>query len=246
MEKKEFLTEENYEKGKKKIKSIALIILIVGVVLGGALIATGIIKTKSSKTEAEKVNEERYNAAYKESEEKVAAAKERLSEIDTEKKTLSAQYDSKSQECDSLNMTDSDWYTKVNQCRREASTIKSKINELESEKFELENASYKVYYEPQIAKNYIFLSIIGGIIIIISCSVSLSIYLFAKRREIMAFTAQQVMPVAQEGIEKMSPTIGNAAGTIGKSLAQGITSGIKEGLNSQQPESTESTENKEI
>ena len=246
MEKKEFLTEENYERGKKKIKSIALIILIVGILLGGTLIATGIIKTKSSKAEAEKVNEERYNAAYKESEEKVAAAKERLDEIDTEKKTLTAQYDSKQQECDSLNMTDPDWYSKVNQCNREASAINSKITELETEKFQLENANYKVYYEPKIAKNYILLSILGGIIVISSCITSCSIYLFAKRREIIAFTAQQVMPVAQEGIEKMAPTVGNAAGTIGKSIAQGITSGIKEGLNSQNDQNPSNPENKEM
>ena len=35
------------------------------------------------------------------------------------------------------------------------------------------------------------------------------------------------MPVTQEVIDKMTPTIGNAAGTLGKNIAQGITSGIK-------------------
>ena len=42
--KKEFLSEENYERGKKKIKTIALIILIVGVLIGGSLIVTGLMK----------------------------------------------------------------------------------------------------------------------------------------------------------------------------------------------------------
>ena len=70
---------------------------------------------------------------------------------------------------------------------------------------------------------------IGGFVIIASCMIAGSVYLFSKRREITAFTAQQVMPVAQEGIEKMAPTIGNAAGTIGKGIAEGITKGIKEG-----------------
>ncbi len=59
------------------------------------------------------------------------------------------------------------------------------------------------------------LIIVGGIIMFV-----------AHRREITAYTVQQVMPVAQEGIEKMTPTIGNAAGEI----AKGITSGIKKGL----------------
>lgn len=225
-DKKEYLNEEWYQKVKKKITRISLIILIVSIVIGGGLIATGIIKTDSSKKEAAKINEERYNAAYKESEEKVAAAKQRLSDIATEKEALNKQYDSKNQECDSLNMRDSDWYTKVNQCHREASAIKSKINDLESEEFKLNNANYTVYYDKAIAKNYIFLSIIGGIVIFIGGMTALMVYVIAKKREIRAFAIQQSMPVTQEAIDKMAPTVGNAAGTI----AQGISKGIKDGL----------------
>ena len=66
------------------------------------------------------------------------------------------------------------------------------------------------------------ISAIGGIIMVI-----------AHNREIKAFTTQQIMPVAQEGIEKMAPTIGNAAGTIAQSIALGIKEGMKESDNSQ-------------
>ena len=48
------------------------------------------------------------------------------------------------------------------------------------------------------------------------------LFMTAKRRNIMAFTAQQTMPVAQEGIEKMSPTIGKAGKTIAKEVVKGI------------------------
>lgn len=44
----------------------------------------------------------------------------------------------------------------------------------------------------------------------------------AHRREITAYTTQQVMPVAQEEIEKITPTVANAAGSIAKSISQGI------------------------
>ncbi len=54
--------------------------------------------------------------------------------------------------------------------------------------------------------------------------IAFMLFLTAKRRKIMAFTAQQTMPVAQEGIEKMSPTIGKAS----KTIAKGIVEGIKE------------------
>ena len=63
-----------------------------------------------------------------------------------------------------------------------------------------------------------------------------SIYIFAKRREILSFQAQQVMPVAQEGIEKMAPTVGKAGASIAKEMApvygdiaKEISKGIKQG-----------------
>lgn len=61
------------------------------------------------------------------------------------------------------------------------------------------------------------LTIAGGIVMFI-----------AHRREITAYTTQQIMPVAQEGIQKMAPTVGSAMGTIGKELAKGIKEGINE------------------
>lgn len=53
-------------------------------------------------------------------------------------------------------------------------------------------------------------------------------FLIGNRREIMSYTTQQVMPVAQEGIEKMAPTIGKASGEIAKGIAKGIKEGLKD------------------
>lgn len=61
------------------------------------------------------------------------------------------------------------------------------------------------------------LTVAGGIVMFI-----------ANRREITAYTTQQVMPLAQEGIQKMAPTVGSAIGTIGKELVRGIREGINE------------------
>ena len=232
MEKKELLNEENYEKTKKKITTISLIILIVALLTGGTLIALGIIKTNTSKKDAEKINQERYNVAYQESQKQVAQTEQRLKEIASEKETLNLQYDAKNQECDSLDMSAKDWYSKVNQCRIEASAISSKITNLESEEFKLNNNYDKVE-----AKNYIPLSVFGGVIIFIGGMISLSIYLIAKKRDISAFAIQQSMPLAQEVIGKMAPTIGDAGKTVidkvGPSMgsaAGSIAKGIKDGL----------------
>ena len=62
-----------------------------------------------------------------------------------------------------------------------------------------------------------FTTIVGGIIMFV-----------AHRREITAFTTQQVMPVAKEGIEEIAPTIGNAAGEIAKGIKKGINEANKE------------------
>ena len=81
----------------------------------------------------------------------------------------------------------------------------------------------------------------GAFIIIASAMTSGTVYMFAKRREILAFSAQQVMPVAQEGIEKMAPTIGKAGASIAKemapvygNIAKEISKGIKDGLNNEE------------
>ena len=47
-------------------------------------------------------------------------------------------------------------------------------------------------------------------------------------REIQAFATQQAMPVAKEGIEKMAPTVGEAAKEISKGVVEGIKEGKKE------------------
>ena len=52
----------------------------------------------------------------------------------------------------------------------------------------------------------------------------------AHRREITAYTTQQVMPVAQEGIEKTTPTVADAAGSIAKSISKGIQEGKAESV----------------
>ncbi len=223
MDKKEYLTEENYQKGKKKITRISLIILIVGVIIGVGLITSGLILSSNAK----KVNEQRYNEAYKKSQENAAKAQDRIDEIEKEKNELKSKINEKQSECDSLKMSDDDWFNKMSKCERESQDLSVQLSSLDSEEFNLKNGDYTVFYDAISSYKYIPLYMIGGFIIIASCMISGVIYIFAKRREILAFSTQQVMPVAQEGIEKMAPTVGNAVGEV----AKGITKGIKEGLN---------------
>lgn len=188
-----YLNEERYQRGKKKLVLISLIILILGIILGSGLILMGIEKKNEVKTESQT----------------------RLTEIEKEKSELNDQITAKNYECDSLNMMDPNWYSDVNKCNSESMELTKKLNDLKSEEFDLKNND---------GEAYILLCVLGGMVILAGCGISFAIFIFTKRREIMAFSAQQVMPVAKEGIETMAPTIG----TVGKEIAKGISEGIKE------------------
>lgn len=65
--------------------------------------------------------------------------------------------------------------------------------------------------------------IMGGVFsIMITIFISGNLFFFTKRREMLAFSAQQVMPIAQEGMDKMTPSVGK--------IAKEITKGVKEGM----------------
>ena len=222
---KQYLTEENYQRVNKKIKTISLAIFIVGLIIGLGLIIFGFIKTN----EANQINEERAAAAAAEANAKAAAAKERLSEIETELESLQSQYDAKESECDSMNMRDPDWFAKSNQCEREAMALQTKINKLNVESFQLENDNYTVYYDKEMPEKYIPFYIFGGFIILASSGAALAVWLITKRRALLAYHAQSVMPVAKEGIDGITPTMAKTAGDIAGSVAEGISRGVKKG-----------------
>ena len=274
--KKEFLTEENYERGKKKIKTIALVILIVGVLIGGSLIVTGLVKqgqTNSEYSEESKNNkkEQLENEKQKLTQE-LDAEKQNLltSKTTLENKIKPVEDEIKKLEREKtdvfMNGGFSDRYyeieDKIEDLKESTKSDENSLGVIEDaldESFdhcsfpEAKNNTYTSKYcslKNQVAKkdaeiadldlefsdfNKEFNSfdsipfyMIGGFIIVASGMISFAIFMFAKRREIMAFTAQQVMPVAQEGIEKMAPTVGKAMGTIGKGIAKGIKEGINE------------------
>jgi phosphate starvation-inducible membrane PsiE len=62
-------------------------------------------------------------------------------------------------------------------------------------------------------------------------------YFIGNRREIMAYSIQTTMPIAQEGIQTIAPTIAETGATVMKTMApaygevaKNIAQGIKEGL----------------
>ena len=250
MENKKYLNEENYQKTKKKIKVIAVIILVIGIIIGGSLIATGLMKqskvnsqySEESKTNiSQQLEIEKQNIikAKTELEGKIKPVEDQIKTLKREPFTgFNDEYYARQDKIEELEksitndkssitiiddaLDESFNHCKFNEAKNNVYT--SKYCSLKLQLDDISNDFNKSFDSHGSIPFYMF----GAFVIIASGMISLFVYIFAKRREILAFGAQTVVPVAKEVVEDVAPTVGNAVGTIGKELAKGIKEGINE------------------
>ncbi len=198
MEDKKYLNEEQYQKTERKLSLVALIILIVGLSIGGLLIFSGVAKPNTSKISDLKA------------------------ELEAKKSALEAkgiEYNS------SAEYTDGEVYDLyiitdvLDPSFDNCGFYKYKNNNLTSEYCSAKNNLNDFSGTPKI--------MIGSFICITSCMFAGFVFMVAKRRNIAAFTTQQVIPIAKEGIDEMAPTIGNAASEIAKGMKKGFNDNEK-------------------
>ena len=195
MNENKFLNEEKYQKTEKKITIIALLILVIGLCIGGFLIYNGVAKPGTSKVEELKV-----------------ALEAKKSELESK----GVRYN------EFARYTDGDEYS-----------LKVITKALDPS---FSNCSFDEYKNNSLTKDYcaaknstgffassVFI-LLGVFVCILTCIISGSTFMIAKRRKMLAFQVQQVMPVAKEGIEEMAPTAGKAA----EEIARGIKKGFKD------------------
>lgn len=243
MKKEEYLNEEKYQKNKKKVIASSLIVLVIGFLLGGSIVGVGLVKqskinnnysTSTKNQLTEKLQEEKQKLiADKETlEEKIKPVKDEIESL--ERTTFNgfdaAYYErqdkikdlekSIKEDKEAVDAIDSALSSTFSSCefKNSENTYTEKYCSLKNQLADINDGFSKKQASFSCIPFYMF----GGFIIVASCMIAGSIYAFAKRREILAFSAQQVMPVAQEGIDKMAPTMGN--------VAKEITKGIKDGL----------------
>lgn len=231
MPKKEYLSEENYERMNKKIKKIALTVWLVGLLIGLSLISAGLIRNLNKDNIANDL------AA------KISSAEEVAEKYDKEIEVLEDEKSKLDQEKTQIFMSTSckgfcdEYYEKENEIKQKTKEIIAKQNEkekaikslnegktisdLEYEQSNLEGGIYESYSIP--------FFIFGGFAIIASSMYALMIFLITKRRAIAAYHIQSVAPVAKEGVEKATPVVADSMGKIAKSVSENITKGIKEG-----------------
>lgn len=239
MKNKEYLSEEKYEKSKGKIKIVLFIIFLIGLSIGGGLIVTGLIKQgvlfpsylENIKSSLE--DEKNVLVGYKtELEEKIKPIEDEIKKLEREPfKGFDDAYYTRENKIKELNnsirverknlsdidavLYDGDFHCSFSDHKNNSYT--SKYCSINSQLKSSDGTELFTYY------------MMGGFVVFATLIITGSMYLnLIKGREITAYLAQQQMPLAKEGIEKMSPTTGK--------VAEEVTKGIKRGLKEENKE----------
>ena len=200
MLKEELLNEGNFQKTKNKLRIIILVVWLIFIALGIFLIYKGLGNNSSDKLLS--------------IENKLKEQKESLEASGLKYNTFATYSDG---DLYNLKIITEVLDPSFSYC----SFDEYKNNSITSEYCSLKNSN------SSFAKTSFLM--FGGFIIIASSMFCGVLYLsIIKRREIMAYTVQQVMPVAKEGIDKISPTIAKATGNIAKEVTKGIKEGLKD------------------
>lgn len=173
-------SEEVYKEGfvEKNNKKISIRIFIVGLIISIILCGIGLIRQNNVK----KTNEEFYNEAYALSSKKYNDAMERVDEINVELKELNSQKEKLETEKNSLTMGSNNWFSETSRLGTEIYNVNVKVMNLESEKNQLINGDYTVYYTPVKSINYLIFYYIGAGIFVVSALISLIYYLVTRKK----------------------------------------------------------------
>lgn len=209
MNNKEYLNEEKYQKTSKKIFYIGIGIIALGIVIALSII---ILKLNGDN----KPNKEELQQQLNQLKTKLET---RYDELESNGIKKSSNYRNKEEY--EMYLIDKTLDPTFRTCSNESiNSDNETIKEYCNIKEQIHDFDFNNSFD-----NDIVFKILPALMILIPClGLGAGLIMTAKRREITAFQVQQVMPVAQEGIEKMSPTMGNAA--------KEITKGVKEGMKS--------------
>lgn len=212
MDNNKFLNEKKYQNTKTIFIILAILILIIGFVVGGLIIKKGLNKKNDIYS---KYTEENKQAQIVSLNVQIKIAKSSLESKKAELIAQGLQPSSNYEDNDSYNLyiINNVLNPSFNRC----SFDEYKNNELTSQYCNLikrledtEKLDIK-YKRKSESFSCIPYYMVGTSIILFSIIISISLFLIAKRREIIAFQAQQAMPVVKEGIEEISPALGKAA-----------------------------------
>ena len=189
----EYLNEEKYRKAEKMITLVAILVLLAGLSLGGFLIYRGVVKPDKARLLDVKTNLETKKKELEDKGIKYDTFAEYTSGEKYDLKIITKALDP------SFNYCGFDEY---------------KDNIITSEYCKVKNNTGDFASTSSI--------MIGVFVSIASLMISGFIFMVAKGRHILAFTMEQAMPVAKEGVSEMAPTMGKAATEFVKGVRKGM------------------------
>ena len=217
---REYLNEERYQKNKKQLSTASKIVLLIGLLIGGGLIAIGFINHKE-------VNDKYSEEGKAEVTEKLNAEKAKLLAKKEELEKKGIEYDG------SAKYTDGEKYDlyiitnaldpSFSHCKFDEyknNVLTSKYCSLSNEFEDINDGHGKSMESSKYIPLYMF-----GAFIVISCGMfSGFLFMTSRGREIAAFSAQQAVPVGKEVIDEMAPS----SGRVAKEIAKGIKEALDE------------------
>jgi hypothetical protein len=229
-EKGSLLNEERYQRSKRKIKSISIIILIIGILLGSLVILRGLkehltVNFKYSDKHLAEVKEE-----YNKEKEVLGAKKKALLE-----KGVQFSYFAKNTDGDAYDLMMIVTVLEGNRCgfnEYKRYELTQKYCEIENELNDLSDRDFNKSFAGANSLKYYM---IGGFVIFTFGMVAFYLYINSKQREILAFHAQGLMPLAEESADKLSDISASmmekmapAMGRVAKEIAKGAKEGEEE------------------
>ena len=211
MDNNKFLNEKKYQNTKTIFIILAILILIIGFAVGGLIIKKGLNKKNDIYS---KYTEENKQAQIVSLNVQIKIAKSSLESKKVELIAQGLQPSSNYEDNESYNL-----YIITNVLNPRLSNCsfdEYKNNELTSQYCNLikqleDTEKLDIKYERKSESfSCIPYYMSGTFIILFSIMISILLFVTAKRREIIAFQAQQAMPVVKEGIEEISPALGKA------------------------------------
>lgn len=219
--KKELLNEKKYQKTSNGIFNMGVGLIILGIALFMIIFVPKVIKGTTANKEdlQQQLNALKTNLEQRYAELKANGTKESWDYKDQdgyEMFLIDTALDPHHEKCEnSSRYTDND-------TTREYCKVKAELYDA--------NNSF--------ANGRIMFSLVPALMVLMPClAIGGMLILTSKRRNILAYTMQQTMPVAQEGLEKMAPSIGKVRANMAKEMApiygeiaKEIGKGIKEGM----------------
>lgn len=226
---KKYLNEENYQKGKNGLKTAGILVITLGILIGGLLIFNGISKNNENKKQQDQYEIEK--------QEKLLILKQELNQLEQEMEQLESDLRTSQNELQKIFSQDKGYSDRYYEQKEIVEQLSSDISKKNSEKIEKNSEIWKLennFGNHFTNKNEGLFSILPGVFVIIaSLMIGGSILLTAHQRNILAWQVQSVLPVAEETIETVTPTIkkvGEELSPLYGNIAKEITKGIKEGL----------------